>query len=183
MALRLCPILCLFIFQAAWSSFGTDASLHGRLSPQPQRRAQRLGTARSRSQAGPVLLPADWEACAARRDGSDAAHPGGRFSLAGRAEPGACVQASPRTAQGAPGTYKGVPGAELASLHPGEGLTTAPLPGEIVDQDQASGTPSKCTRSLQPQTPTKPSYLKPAQLSEAYSRLKPLPATRTSHRR
>ena len=32
----------------------------------------------------------------------------------------------PRTAQGAPGTYKGVPGAVLVSLHPGEGLTTAP---------------------------------------------------------
>ena len=83
-----------------------------------------------RTQAGPVILPADWEACAARRDGCDAAHPGGRFPLAGRAWPEAEAQAVqvplPRTAQGAPGTYKGVPGAVLVSLHPGEGLTTAP---------------------------------------------------------
>ena len=40
---------------------------------------------RPRTQAGPVILLADWEACAARRDGNDVAHPGGRFSLAGRA--------------------------------------------------------------------------------------------------
>ena len=58
----------------------TDAS--------PRQTSTSLSTAhpaRPRTQAGPVLLLADWEACAARRDGSDAAHPGGRFSLAGRA--------------------------------------------------------------------------------------------------
>ena len=95
------------------------------------------------------------------------------------------MPAVPRTAQGAPGTYKGVPGAVLVSLHPGEGLTTAPWrsPRRNCGPGPGHQEHGKCTRSLQPQTPTKPSYLKPAQLSEAYSRLKPLPATRTSHRR
>ena len=59
--------------------------LLGRPPPQTTSAPGTAHQARPRTQAGPVILPADWEACAARRDGCDAAHPGGRFSLAGRA--------------------------------------------------------------------------------------------------
>ena len=57
----------------------------GRPPPQTTSAPGTAHQAHPRTQAGPVILPADWEACAARRDGCDAAHPGGRFSLAGRA--------------------------------------------------------------------------------------------------
>ena len=77
-------------------------------------------------QVAVALLLAGWEACAASRDGSAAAHPGGRLSLAGRAQLKACMLACTGTAQGAPGAYMGVPGAAGASSHPGEGLTAAP---------------------------------------------------------
>ena len=62
----------------------------------------------------------------ARHDGSAAAHPGGRLSLASRAQLGACVVACSGLAQGAPDAYKGVPGAAGVSSHPGAELTAAP---------------------------------------------------------
>ena len=64
----------------------------------------------------------------ARRDGSAAAHPGGRLSLAGRAQLGACVLACSGPAQDAPDAYtcKGMPGAAGVSSHPGVELTAAP---------------------------------------------------------
>ena len=59
--------------------------------------------ARPCTQAGPVLSLASWGTCAARRDGSAAAHPGGRLSdwPAGPSSGHACwrAQVRPRTRQ------------------------------------------------------------------------------------
>ena len=59
--------------------------------------------ARPCTQAGPVLSLAGWGACAARRDGSAVAHPGGRLSdwLAGPSSVHACwrAQVRPRARQ------------------------------------------------------------------------------------
>ena len=95
---------------------------------------------------------------------------------------------------------------EIVSLHPGEGLTTAPWrsprrncgpgPGSRTVSEKPPAVsekppahrrrPSPATWS-HPATWSQPSYLKSAQLPEVspatWSRLKPLPATRTSHYR